>query len=61
MLIIIANVKRQGMVIITNYSFITQGRNFPPRGAILCFMGAILWFTRFVGRFQFPGGRILQV
>ena len=42
MLIIIANVKRQGMVIITNYSFITQGRNFPPRGAILCFMGAIL-------------------
>jgi len=30
-------------------------------GTILCVVGAILWFVKFGGRFQFPGGRFLQV
>jgi len=30
-----------------------------PQWAILCFVGAILWFTRFGGRFHFPGERFL--
>jgi len=32
-----------------------------PLRAILCVVGAILWFAKFGGRFQFPGGRFLQV
>jgi len=32
-----------------------------PLGAILCVKRAILWFIRFGGRIQFPGGRFLQV
>jgi len=32
-----------------------------PLGAILCVVGAISWFARFGGRFQFLRGRFLQV
>jgi len=32
-----------------------------PWGEISYVVGAILWFTRFGGRFQFPGGRFLLV
>jgi len=34
---------------------------FAPQGTISCVVRAILWFTRFGGRFRFPGGRFLQV
>ena len=36
-------------------SGLQRGRNCP-HGAISCVVGAILWFTRFGGRFRFPGG-----
>ena len=32
-----------------------NGGEIVPQGAILCVTGKILWFTRFGGRFQFPG------
>jgi len=41
-------------------SGIQRGRNLPPGGDFMP-QGGILWFTRFGGRFQFPGGRFLQV
>jgi len=44
----------------THRNGLQRGRN-RPRRAILCVVGAILWFTRFGGRFQFPEGRFLQV
>ena len=40
---------------------VTMTQVSAPQGAISCVVGAILWFTRFGGRFRFPGGRFLQV